>query len=211
MLLSLVGMSGSGKSFWSEKLARWGFRCMGCDDLIAARLADELGDAHGGITKVGNWMGFPFEPHYGEREARYLACEMEVMNQILAEFDANEDDPDENLVIDTTGSVIYTGEAILTKLRKCSVIVHLTTPIEIQKTMLEAYRIKPRPLLWRDMFTREPGETNEQALARCYPVLLSSREKQYETLAHLSISYNKHHGAGFGVAEFLRATGATVT
>jgi shikimate kinase len=205
MRLSLVGMSGSGKSFWSGKLSRPGFRRMCCDDLIAARLVEELGSKRGGIATVGRWMGLPFEPHYSEREAAYLACEMEVMNQILAELDTGDDDPEANVVIDTTGSVIYTGEATLTKLRRCSIVVHLSTPIEIQKMMLEAYMKKPRPVLWRDMFSQRPDETTKQALARCYPQLLSNRERQYEALAHVTISYYKHRRAGFGVAEFLRS------
>jgi shikimate kinase len=207
MRLSLVGMSGSGKSFWSGKLSRSGFRRMCCDDLIAARLVEELGSKRGGIATVGRWMGLPFEPHYREREAAYLGCEMEVMNQILVEIDTGDDDPEENVVIDTTGSVIYTGESTLTKLRRCSIVVHLSTPIEIQKMMLEAYMKKPRPVLWRNMFAQRPDETTEQALARCYPKLLSSRERQYEALAHVTISYYKHRMAGFGVAEFLSSAG----
>jgi shikimate kinase len=202
-----VGMSGSGKSFWSGKLSRSGFRRMCCDDLIAARLVEELGSRRGGIAAVGRWMGLPFEPHYREREAAYLDCEMEVMNQILSQFDTGEDDPEENIVIDTTGSVIYTGEANLTKLRRCSIVVHLSTPIEIQEVMLETYMKKPRPVLWRDMFSQKPDETHEQALVRCYPQLLSNRERQYEILAHVTISYYKHRRAGFGVAEFLTSAG----
>ena len=97
MRLSLVGMSGSGKSFWSGKLSRSGFRRMCCDDLIAARLVAELGSKRGGIAAVGRWMGFPFEPHYKEREAAYLACEMEVMNQILEELGKGEDNPEEDI------------------------------------------------------------------------------------------------------------------
>jgi len=209
--LSLVGMSGSGKSFWSGRLSRSGFRRICCDDLIAAGLVAELGNKRGNIAMVGRWMGFPFEPHYREREAAYLACEMEVMDKILAELDKGEDNFEENIVIDTTGSVIYTGEETLTKLRRCSIVVHLSTPIEVRKVMLEAYMKKPRPVLWREMFTQRPDETNEQALARCYPQLLSSRERQYETLARVTISYYKHRRAGFGVAEFLSSTGISTS
>jgi len=59
MRLSLVGMSGSGKSFWSGKLARSGFTRIGCDDLIAARLVSELGGTHDSVSRVGRWMGLP--------------------------------------------------------------------------------------------------------------------------------------------------------
>jgi shikimate kinase len=207
MRLSLVGMSGSGKSFWSGKLSRSGFRRICCDELIAARLGNELGPMGGSIEAVGRWMGFPFEPNYKEREARYLACEMEVMAKILGKLDKVADNPEKAIVVDTTGSVIYTGERMLAKLRECSTVVHLSTPLEIQKMMLETYMKKPRPVLWRDMFSKRPEESNEQALARCYPQLLASRELQYKKLAHVTISYYQHRKTGFGLEAFLSEVG----
>ena len=207
MRLSLVGMSGSGKSYWSKKLSKSGFRRYCCDDLIAARLVMDLGKKHGSIGTVGKWMGFPFEPQYKEREAKYLACETEVMSQILGELAKAEDHPGKNIVVDTTGSVIYTSEAILARLRDCTIVVHLSTPLEIQKVKLDSYIRKPRPVLWRDLFMRKPGETNEQALARCYPLLLASRETQYKNLAHVTISYYRHRTGRFGVEDFLHDAG----
>jgi shikimate kinase len=207
MRLSLVGMSGSGKSYWSKKLSNSGFRRFCCDDMIAARLTLDLGKKHGNIGAVGRWMGFPFEPQYKEREAKYLACEMEVMSQILGELAKAEDHPGKNIVVDTTGSVIYTSEAILARLRDCTTVVHLSTPLEIQKVKLESYIRKPRPILWRDLFIRRRGETNEQVLARCYPLLLASRETQYKKLAHVTISYYRHRTGQFGVEDFLHDAG----
>jgi shikimate kinase len=207
MRLSLVGMSGSGKSFWSGKLSRSGFRRICCDDLIAAGLNAELGSAGGSIAAVGRWMGFPFERYYKAREASYLACEKEVMGQILDELSKSEDNPDDGIVVDTTGSVVYTGEETLRKLREATTIVHLETPIEIQKVMFRTYMKNPRPVLWREVFSRGPQETNDQALARCYPQLLASREQHYKKLAHVTISHYKHREAGFEVEEFLNEAG----
>jgi shikimate kinase len=207
MRLSLIGMSGSGKSYWSRKFAKSGFRRICCDDLIAARLTAELGRKGSSIEAVGRWMGFPFERHYQEREAAYLAGEMEVMNQILEELAKGEENSQENIVVDTTGSVIYTGEQMLTRLCDCTIIVHLATPLEIQKLMLQAYMKKPRPVLWRDVFSKGPDETNDQALARCYPQLLASREFHYKKLAHVTLSYFIHRKGKFGVEEFLLEVG----
>jgi shikimate kinase len=207
MHLSLVGMSGSGKSFWSEKLSRAGFRRICCDDLIAARLVSELGSEGGSIAAVGRWMGFPFERHYRKREASYLACEKEVMAQILGELSRNPKNMGEDIVVDTTGSVIYTGEEALLKLCECTTVVHLATPFEIQQAMLHTYLKSPRPVLWRNVFSKRPEETNEQAMARCYPQLLASREQQYKKLAHVTISHYKHREAGFEVEEFLSEVG----
>jgi shikimate kinase len=154
MRLSLVGMSGSGKSYWSKKLSKSGFRRFCCDDMIADRLALDLGKKHGCIVTVGKWMGFPFEPQYKEREAKYLACETEVMSQILGELAKAEDHAGEKVVVDTTGSVIYTSEAILARLRDCTIVVHLSTPLEIQKVKLDSYIGKPTGLLARFVYEK---------------------------------------------------------
>ena len=36
--LSLIGMSGAGKSYWSKRMESLGFQVYSCDDLIAERL-----------------------------------------------------------------------------------------------------------------------------------------------------------------------------
>lgn len=203
MRLALVGMSGSGKSYWSKRLSRAGYRRICCDDLIAAKLDPDLKKRDRNIAVVGRWMGFPFEQTYKAREAAYLACEMAVMTELLQELETLEGSGGERIVVDTTGSVIYTGEETLLKLRRLTTVVHLATPLEIQKKKLEAYVKRPRPILWRDLFNKQPDESDAQAMARCYPGLLTSREYQYERLAHVTISYYRHRRAGFTVQEFL--------
>jgi shikimate kinase len=203
MFISLVGMSGSGKSYWSKRLSESGFRHFCCDDAIAAKLSSGLSEKNDSIEALGCWMGFPFEPHYKEREARYLACEVEVMIQILDELAEAQDHPEMNVVVDTTGSVIYTGEEILRGLRDFTTVVHLSTPQEIQKLMLENYISARRPILWRKLFIKKSAETNDQALARCYPQLLASREAEYENLAHVTIDYYRHRSGEFRIEDFL--------
>ena len=84
MRLSLIGMSGSGKSHWSIRLAELGFRRFCCDEMIARRLSAELHKADGRAMDLGEWMGFPYEPNYKKREARYLVYEIEALHEILA-------------------------------------------------------------------------------------------------------------------------------
>ncbi len=203
MRLTLIGMSSSGKSHWSRKLAEEGFIRFCCDDLIAVKLASELKRPDGTTMKLGEWMGFPYESHYKERESAYLTCEIEVLSEIIAYLESPMNNPAENTVVDTTGSVIYTGEDNLTKLRRYSTVVLMSTPPEVQKRMLKAYIEKQRPVLWNDMFTQKPGETNEEALARCYPELLLSRESLYEHYADITIDYFKRTSKDFGVNELL--------
>jgi shikimate kinase len=204
MRLSLIGMSGSGKSYWSARLAECGFRHFCCDALIAARLAPELIRLDESRITMGEWMGFPYESHYADREARYLACEVAVLEGILARLEREAGDPQEDVVVDTTGSVIYAGEALLGKLRRHTTVVHMATPPEVQERMLQKYLANKRPVLWQGMFHRNPGETNEAALARCYPALLTSRERLYERLAGVTVGYDEQHREGFGVNDLLQ-------
>ena len=201
MHLSLIGMSRSGKSHWSTKLVERGFRRFCCDDLISDKLAPELSRGDGTAMDLGEWMGFPYESQYKERESKYLACEIAVIGEILDNLCRSK--PEEKVVVDTTGSIIYAGGDILGRLRSTTIVVHLATPPEIKEKMLQVYVDQPRPVLWRDIFSKQQGETNEEALARSYPLLLSSRERLYGKHAHVTIDYYLRRREGFGVKDLL--------
>ena len=204
MRLSFVGMSGSGKSHWSARLAQRGYRHFCCDALIAAKLAPELIRPDESRMTMGGWMGFPYQPQYAEREARYLACEMSVLEEILACIEREVGGSEWNVIVDTTGSVIYTGQELLNKLRRYTTVVHMATPPEVQECMLELYLANMRPVLWQGMFEQQSGETNEAALARCYPTLLASRERLYERIADVTVGYDERSREGFGVDDLLQ-------
>jgi shikimate kinase len=204
MRLSFIGMAGSGKSYWSRKLSRKGFTRFCCDDMIADKLAPELRRPEGVTMNVTEWMGFPYEPYYAERESRYLAYEMEVMSEILEYLEHPQNTREQNIVIDTTGSVVYTGHEILINLKRLSTVVHLETPPEVQGQLLKAYISKPHPMLWQGTFTKEPHESNKQALIRCYPRLFSSRQQLYERYADVTLDYFGLRNKDFGINGFLR-------
>ena len=203
MRISLIGMAGSGKSYWSKKLAQHGFRRFCCDDLIAAKLAPDLTGPDGTTMEMGTWMGFPYERHYKKRESTYLTYEIEVLIEILEYLESQKNSPKENIVIDTTGSVIYAGDEILQKLGQYTTVIYLLTPPEVQDKLLNAYISKPHPMLWRDLFTKKPDETNQVALARCYPHLLSARQRLYARYADVEIDYYRRNEKSFTVTDFL--------
>jgi len=204
MHLSLIGMSGAGKSNWSMKLAENGFRRYCCDDLIKIKLDPELTGSDGTTMELGEWMGFPYESKYKERESKYLSYEIEVLTEILGIFESCGKQVEENIVIDTTGSVIYTGKESLKRLRRWTTIVHFSTPPEVQGQMLKTYLANQRPVLWREFFNKKPNETFEDAMARCYPRLLISRERLYERYADVAIDYHRLNQESFGVFELLK-------
>ena len=203
MRLSLIGMSGSGKSYWTKKLSRHGFRAFHCDDLIHRKLSPQLVRTSGATLSVGEWMGFPFDTGYRQREKRYLRFEKTVLNEVFDFFEDGDARSDGNAVIDTTGSVIYTGDDILVKLRRFTTVVHLETPQEVQDKMLAAYLKNRRPVLWREYYTKNRDETDDAAIARCYPVLMSSRERLYRQYAHITVKYADHSNHRFSVDRFL--------
>ena len=207
MLISLVGMSGSGKSYWSAKLAESGFIRFCCDDMISEKLSSELHREDGGAMTLGEWMGFPFDPGYEEREELYLSREKSVMAEVMDAVEKELCAGVENVVVDTTGSVIYTGTVLLAKLRSLTTTVHFTVPLEVRETMLRAYLENPRPVLWRGLFSRNAGESREEALFRSYNLLLDTREKLYRELADVEIDYFRRSRPGFGVRDFLAIAG----
>jgi len=203
MRLSLIGMAGAGKSYWSRKLEEYGFKRFCCDDMIAEKLASELKNPDGTLKSVAEWMGFPYDAGYENRESQYLALEAEVLQEIMEYLERGEADLQENVVVDTTGSVIYADDELLKKLSRMTRMVLLETPPHVQERLLNAYMKHPHPMVWRGMFEQKPGESSRKALARCYPLLFESRIRLYERCGAVTIEYEERRGEGFGVDDFL--------
>jgi hypothetical protein len=202
--LALVGMSGSGKTFWTRKLAAAGWRAVCCDDLIEQRLAKRLEAGHyAGINGVAAWMGWPDSPTYAEREREYLAEEIAAAGEFLNELE--NDKSGTSVVWDTTGSVIYAGEDLLQRLRRQMTVVHLASTEQEQELLVERYLNDPKPVLWRGAFQAQDRESPQETVARCYPKLIASRKKSYEALAHCSVQVSELRAlGGRGAARNLR-------
>jgi hypothetical protein len=183
--LALVGMSGAGKTFWTRRMALTAVPAISCDDLIEQRLAPRLAaGGFAGINGVAAWMGWPDSPAYAEREAQYLAEEISTLDEILGGL---EKDPQKSLVLDTTGSVIYTGNHLLLRLRKLMKVVYLSASDAEQQLLIERYLGDPKPVLWRGAFVAKSGETPRETVARCYPNLIAARRQAYAALAHATL------------------------
>jgi shikimate kinase len=191
MRIALIGMSGSGKSFWSSVLSRRGFQAFGCDDDIGRRLIETGEISDPSIDSLGRWMGFPFDSGFAQREGRYLALEYAVMDELLTDLETRcADETATPIVIDTTGSVIYTGETMMQRLRRQSVVIYLSLPLAHRKALRRAYQKNPRPVVWQQHFRKRSGEKDLDALKRCYDDLLESRELLYRQYAHLEIEWD---------------------
>jgi len=200
--LALIGMSGAGKTFWSRLLASAGHPAVSCDDKIEERLASRLrAGGYTGINGVAAWMGWPDSPNYAERESQYLSDEIAVVEGVLGDLARS---PEKSLVLDTTGSVIYTGNHHLMRLRKLMTVVHLAASPQEQQLLIERYLNDPKPVLWRGAFQAKPGETPRETVARCYPNLIAGRRQSYAALAHCTIEVARLRELPHDPAAFLK-------
>ncbi|HWN74352.1 MAG TPA: hypothetical protein VNO13_01325 [Candidatus Udaeobacter sp.] len=183
--LALTGMSGAGKSYWTSRIAAAGYPAISCDTQIEGRLKPALETGgYSGINGVAAWMGWPHLPTYVDREAAYLSEEIAVLDEVLTGLEKN---PDRDLVLDTTGSVIYVGNHLLHRLRKQMLVVYLAASRDEQQLLIQRYLEDPKPVLWRGAFQARAAEDPKETVARCYPVLIGARRQSYEALAHCSI------------------------
>jgi len=183
--LALIGMSGAGKTFWTKRLAAAGWPAISCDDRIEQRLAPQLAaGVYAGINGVAAWMGWPDSATYAERESEYLAEEIGVLDEVLTELEKY---PEKPLVLDTTGSVIHTGNNLLMRLRRQMTVVYLAASAEEQQLLIQRYLTDPKPVLWRGAFQAKGEELPHETVGRCYPALIAARRRSYEALAHCTL------------------------
>jgi hypothetical protein len=204
--IALIGMSGTGKTFWTRRLALAGHPSICCDDCIEQRLRPHLqGGGYSGINGVASWMGWPDSPTYAQREAEYLAEEIAALDEVLSDLERN---PSRELILDTTGSVIYTGNNLLLRLRRQMTVVYLAATPHQQQLLIQRYLGDPKPVLWRGAFQPRKNETPGETVARCYPILIAARRQSYEALAHCSIPVAELRESDLDAATFLARVNA---
>jgi hypothetical protein len=187
-VISLLGMSGVGKSHWAKVLVARGWLRIDCDGEIAERLGEIVSVREGEepVNALGTWMGMPWTAGYRAREAAYLALEGEVTRSALDRArDAAARGRD--VVIDCTGSVIYLEGALLDRLARDTEPVYLRTPETRRDAMLARYLAEPKPVVWASSFQPRADEPEGTGLARLYPELLAFRDARYAALATRTI------------------------
>ena len=185
--ISVVGMSNVGKTRRAKSLVAdpsLNFAWLSCDALIEAKLKPWLeGKGFRGVNGVAEWMGQPYEPRYSETQYLFLKFEEEAMLEI--DYSAKR-----NLLVDTTGSVIYLPQTVLDELKEKTLVVYLEATDDVRKLLFERYISNPKPVVWGESFNRRAGEPELDALKRCYPQLLESRACRYSQLANITIPHS---------------------
>lgn len=201
MRISLIGTSGSGKSYWSGKFEKeLGYQRFSCDELIEEKLRKLLAPYGTGIHALAAWMGEPFEERYKETSAKYLQFEEEVLNEVVEELKNSKDD---KIIVDTTGSFIYTNKSVREKLKTLCTMVYLEVPTEARDEVFALYFSDPKPIIWGDSFSKRIDEDERLALARCYHNLMEFRTVEYEAHADKILPFEKHKKEIRSAKEFL--------
>jgi len=181
--IAFVGMSNSGKSFRSRKLAtELGFDIVSVDEEIEKLLQQELGDIQGaGTDALASWMGFPFHETFRERERRYLQIEEDITSNARPRKKTN-------FALDTTGSVVYLSTECQEKIRRDYLIVYLEIAESSIAEMIETFFKCPKPVVWGDKYVRLPeANSDEENLRMCYPELLRWRAERYKKLSDITV------------------------
>ncbi|GAB0491294.1 hypothetical protein MMPV_002546 [Pyropia vietnamensis] len=183
------------------------------DDKIEVELEQELSLAGlTGIEGLATWMGTPADDHFWAAQARYLELEEGITANAIRSLAAGgggggrglsvrsaagsagaEAEKPTNVVLDTTGSVVYLSAATRQALMTTYFVVHLVASDGMLAEMTEGYFATPKPVVWGPREggvwdgIREGDADGVAALRRCYPALLAQRRQRYGTLAHVAV------------------------
>ncbi len=197
-IISLIGMSNIGKSYWSKQLEQVGYKRFSIDDMIIEKASLSIDD----VTGMAKWLGQPWSEGYADREKQYLAWENESVLEVLEQLSSFKED--DKIVIDTTGSMFYVEQTTIDRLVNSTKVVYLIAPEHIKQKMLQKYIDNPKPVIWYGLFTQKGSETRGQALARSYDELLNFRAKTYRKYSDIIIDYDHRFQPDYSVEDFLR-------
>ena len=174
--MALVGMSNIGKSSSGMRFAtRFNFSLIEVDRLIWERLGERDMEA------FAQWLGQPYTDGYAEREAKSMLLETDATEEAMRTSARNP-------LLDTTGSVIYTGDDVLHRLATDWYTVYIEADPEQVWQLKKLYFEAPKPLAWQGHFAMQPGLTQTESLIACYSGLLESRAKAYARIADRTVS-----------------------
>lgn len=206
--ITLIGMSGAGKSYYSQILEDQGWYNYSCDYLIGSKYLKECIDSDGSfkpedIGSLSDFVGQIGSPDFGglalaefqKRQKLYYKAECQVLQDALV---VKEENASNHFVNDSSGSLCEIEDNnIIEALGRDTLFVYLEIPEEDHKTLLERAVEYPKPLFFpADFFTQKLAEyISEAALSDAaqiypqdflkwvFPHLFAARIPKYERLA----------------------------
>lgn len=202
--ITLMGMSGVGKSYFSMKLAEWGWHNYSCDveigkDLLGVENELQPDD----IRVLMEYLGLLGDPSKGgivmkefiKRQKFYKISEMLTLLRLYQRIDKSEAD---YFVNDSTGSLCeITDEDVINYVGDVTQIVYIKASGAEEAELLQRAQDYPKPIYyppalfkgWVDEYLAEQGlsdvsEIDPQGFARwVFPILLESRKPKYQAIA----------------------------
>ncbi len=210
--ITLIGMSGAGKTYLSCRLEEWGWRNYSCDYEIGSRFlkadleafadsnefsAENIGVLHEFLGKLGDPTrgGYDLDL-FRERQMAYYNAEVkalwkmgEVMDQKAGHF-----------IHDATGSFCeIEDEAVVQDVGQRTLFVYLKTDEETEKVVLQRAQDYPKPLFFPKAFLLQKideylAEMGLEAVTQiepdefsrwAFPRLFEARKPKYQRLADL--------------------------
>ncbi len=207
--ITLIGMSGAGKTHISCKLEQWGWHNYSCDFEIADKyLKAELDNLENisasDISALSNYLGKLGNPEKGgfllekfkSRQKAYYDAESAALANMKAALDSSNKD----FVHDSTGSLVEIEDHdLIKKIGEQSLFVYLKTGEKEEKEVLQRARDYPKPLFFPPKFLKEKleqyiSENNLSGVENIepdefsrwvFPLLFAARKPKYQKLADL--------------------------
>lgn len=203
--ITLMGMSGVGKTWFSALLEREGWTRISCDFEIAnTHLKDHLDgsiDSAENIDALSGFVGLVGDPAKGglkletftHRQKLYYDAECATLHKAVERVQV-----ERPIVIDSTGSLCeINDDALIDALGRNSLFVYLQASEAESQAVIERAQTAPKPLfyppatfpLWLDEYMHaqdlhNAGQIDPKDFARwVFPKLFASRLPKYERLA----------------------------
>lgn len=199
MVITLIGMSTVGKSYWSAKFVEAGFERLDLDEMIKKRFEDYVGSPQTYLS-MGKWLGFPDDEGFDEREQKLKQIEAEVLCDVTLML-KNRDK--KRLIIDTGGSLVYAPPQYWQNFKQFVKVIYLKMDKKQYQGRIDLYLQEPRFMLWNNQFKSRVGESRYESYLRCYANLLGEREQFYEKYADFELAYEVHRNPAMTVNYFI--------
>lgn len=204
-VISLIGMSGLGKTYLSTILADAGWCHYSCDVEIASMLdipvtAADLSPLSRYIGQLGDegQGGLPLT-QFQQRQRQYYMAECQALSDLPAAILRARGDGKKHLVNDTSGSFCeIDDEEIIKTVARHSLIVYIKANKEEEREIVERAKQYPKPLYypsdklqgWVDEYMAEGNKKSVEEItpkdfARwVFPKLFRTRLPKYERIAN---------------------------
>jgi ribonuclease HI len=203
-VITLIGMSGVGKTYFSEKLASWGWGHYSCDveigkDLLGLDREMKAAD----ISALHEFLGLPGDEaqgglpmaEYKRRQRLYKNAEIVSLMNLRRRVAAS---GKRKFVNDSTGSLVeITNEDVIDFVGRSSLVVYIRGSGAQEEALVERATAYPKPIYyppalfdgWVDEYVAEQGLDGHVSMDPVgfsrwvFPKLLAARLPKYQSIA----------------------------